>query len=314
MHVWSSRAVVLLGELRKTPTRAMHSEDPSLPEFSETEKHAQLPWRATESSQTRRCQSGSPGGPTRQPENSKRAHFKDPAFKNTTKIPRKDLQEKEERKKIVAGGANFWAVWRKEGLGEGVSGGGGGSWEGSPGEHPNLGPTHSRHTNQTHTADTQSRNTQQTRTADTHSRHTQQTHTADNTQHNHTADHTQNLNITTTHIGPIGLSRIGLSRPKKKRTPKTGLSRIGLSRIGQSRASSLVSCSCVSSRSSTLMFPFRLRRARLRRCLKSCLKNAFRNTHSVVGGRCSCHVSHLEAGLMGTVMFTSCSSRVRALL
>ena len=46
-----------LGELRNTVTRAMHSEDPSLPEFSETEKHAQLPWRATESSQTRRCQS-----------------------------------------------------------------------------------------------------------------------------------------------------------------------------------------------------------------------------------------------------------------
>ena len=49
-----------LGELRNTATRAMRSEDPALPVFSETVKHVQLPWRAIESSQTRRCQSGSP--------------------------------------------------------------------------------------------------------------------------------------------------------------------------------------------------------------------------------------------------------------
>ena len=33
----------------------------------------------------------------------KRAHFRVPAFKNTTKIPRKDPQEREERMKTVAG-------------------------------------------------------------------------------------------------------------------------------------------------------------------------------------------------------------------
>ena len=45
------------------------------------------------------------GARTRQPENSKRAHFRVPAFKNTTKIPHKDpKREKEERK-----------LWREEG-------------------------------------------------------------------------------------------------------------------------------------------------------------------------------------------------------
>ena len=44
------------------------------------------------------------GARTRQPENSKRAHFRVPAFKNTNKIPRKDpKREKEERK-----------LWREE--------------------------------------------------------------------------------------------------------------------------------------------------------------------------------------------------------
>ena len=42
-------------------------------------------------------------GFTRQPENSKREHFRAPSFKNTTKIQRKDTREKKERKKIVAG-------------------------------------------------------------------------------------------------------------------------------------------------------------------------------------------------------------------
>ena len=42
-------------------------------------------------------------GSTRQPENSKRAHFRTPALQNTTKIPRKDPQERERRKKTVAG-------------------------------------------------------------------------------------------------------------------------------------------------------------------------------------------------------------------
>ena len=40
-------------------------------------------------------------GFTRQPENSKRAHLRVPAFKNTTKIPREDPQRK--RMKMVAG-------------------------------------------------------------------------------------------------------------------------------------------------------------------------------------------------------------------
>ena len=64
-----------------------------------------------------------PGGPirpgrrgfTRQPESpNKCAHFRVPAFENTTKIQRKDPQERERRMKIVAGGgkkrAKFWAV------------------------------------------------------------------------------------------------------------------------------------------------------------------------------------------------------------
>ena len=42
-------------------------------------------------------------GLTRQPENSKRAHFRAPALQNTTKIPREDPQEGEERKANVAG-------------------------------------------------------------------------------------------------------------------------------------------------------------------------------------------------------------------
>ena len=46
-----------------------------------------------------------PLGFTRQPENSKREHLRVPAFKNTTKIQRKDpKREKEERK-----------LWREEG-------------------------------------------------------------------------------------------------------------------------------------------------------------------------------------------------------
>ena len=51
-------------------------------------------------------------GFTRQPENSKRAHFRAPSASNTTKIPRHDPQERKERKKIVAGkgkkSAKFW--------------------------------------------------------------------------------------------------------------------------------------------------------------------------------------------------------------
>ena len=39
----------------------------------------------------------------------KRAHLKALAFKNTTKIQREDPQEREERMKIVAGGAKFLA-------------------------------------------------------------------------------------------------------------------------------------------------------------------------------------------------------------
>ena len=43
----------------------------------------------------------------------KRAHLRDPAFKNTTKTPREDLQESEERKKVWrerGKRATFWAV------------------------------------------------------------------------------------------------------------------------------------------------------------------------------------------------------------
>ena len=42
-----------------------------------------------------------PPGFTRQPENSKRAHLSAPAFRNTTKIPREDPHEREERTKNV---------------------------------------------------------------------------------------------------------------------------------------------------------------------------------------------------------------------
>ena len=42
-------------------------------------------------------------GFTRQSENSKRAHLRAPSASNTTQIPRKDPQKKEERMKIVAG-------------------------------------------------------------------------------------------------------------------------------------------------------------------------------------------------------------------
>ena len=63
----------------------------------------------------------SPGGPvwwgrrgfTRQPENSRRAHLRVPAFKNTTKIQREDLSQRKERMKFPAGerkkSAKFWA-------------------------------------------------------------------------------------------------------------------------------------------------------------------------------------------------------------
>ena len=53
---------------------------------------------------------------TRQPENSKRAHSRVPAFKNTTKIPREDPQRERKTAKKVAGGkkgAKYWAVRRR---------------------------------------------------------------------------------------------------------------------------------------------------------------------------------------------------------
>ena len=122
----------------------------------------------------------------------KRAHLRVPAFKNTTKIQREDTQEREERMKIVAGEGKkkerFWAVRRRGGPGEGTN-------------------THSRHTQQTHTADTHRRHTPQTHTADTHRRHTPQTHTADthrrHTPQTHTADthrrHTPKTHTADTH-------------------------------------------------------------------------------------------------------------------
>ena len=58
----------------------------------------------------------------------KRVHFRVRRFKNTTKIPRKDPQEREEGMKIVAGEgkkrAKYWAVGRRGGPAEGRSGGG----------------------------------------------------------------------------------------------------------------------------------------------------------------------------------------------
>ena len=61
-------------------------------------------------------------GFTPQPENSKRAHFRAPAFKNTTKIQREDPPEREEKNEFFGGRgkkrAKFWAVLGKGGPGE----------------------------------------------------------------------------------------------------------------------------------------------------------------------------------------------------
>ena len=76
-------------------------------------------------------------GLSRQPENSKRAHFRGPE--------RTSKREREERKKIVAGeGKKEQNCWRS-------GGGGSGGGAGVPGEHTNLGPTQQTHTQQTHT-------------------------------------------------------------------------------------------------------------------------------------------------------------------
>ena len=130
-------------------------------------------------------------GFTQQPENSKCAHFRDPALQTPPKFhertPKREKERKlwRERKKKKA---KFWAVRRRGGPVEGRSRGGG--VPGRGGEHPNLEPTH-RHTHRTHTADT---HTQQTHT---HSRHT---HT--HSRHTHTADthtHTQQTHTQQTH-------------------------------------------------------------------------------------------------------------------
>ena len=56
-------------------------------------------------------------GFTRQPENSKRAHLRVPAFRNTTKIQREDTQRGKKRTKFCGGRgkkrAKFWAVRRR---------------------------------------------------------------------------------------------------------------------------------------------------------------------------------------------------------
>ena len=70
-------------------------------------------------------------GFTRQPENSKRAHFRAPALQTPPKFNERTPQEREERMKIVAGEgkkSEFWAV-RREG-----SGGSRGPPEGGPAE------------------------------------------------------------------------------------------------------------------------------------------------------------------------------------
>ena len=135
-------------------------------------------------------------GFTRQPENSKRAHFRVPAFKNT-KIQRKDPQEREERMKIVTGDGKKSAILG--GPAEGRSGGGGG-----PGKGGGSGGAHKldQHTQQTHTADTQQ--TQHTHTADTHTADTQNTHKIDD-------------------LGQLAQVELAKVVQKKKRwTPKTG--------------------------------------------------------------------------------------------
>ena len=66
-------------------------------------------------------------GFTRQLENSKRAHLRVLAFKNTTKIQRKDQQEREKRMKTVAGEgkkSEILGVQRRRGPAEGGSSGG----------------------------------------------------------------------------------------------------------------------------------------------------------------------------------------------
>ena len=107
-----------------------------------------------------------------------------PGLQNTTKIQRKDPQEREERMKIVAGegekGAKFWAV--RQGPAEGVRG-----------ERPNLGAT------------TKILNTHIT-THDT--RYTTQ----------HTSQHNTTTTTTTTHT--IHLSDSPAFRPKQ---PQRGL-------------------------------------------------------------------------------------------
>ena len=112
--------------------------------------------------------------------------FQGPGASNTTKIPRKDPQEREERMKIVAGGKKSEILG---GPAEGRSGGAPKSWTNTQ---------HCRHTHSRH-------NTQQTHT---HSRHTHTQQTQQNTTtHRHTHRHTH-----TTHTG--------LSRQKKSGHPK----------------------------------------------------------------------------------------------
>ena len=63
---------------------------------------------------------------------------------------------------------------------------------------------------------------------------------------------------------------------------------------------------CADSRSRLSMFPFRFGRMRLRGRLNSCLKNAILQTYSKeVGSSCCGPLSHLQAGLKGTVMFAT---------
>ena len=73
----------------------------------------------------------------------KRAHLSAPVFKNTTKIQREDLPEREETKKFSVGEGKKERNFGRSG--EGRSGGGG------PGERPkNLEHTHHTHTNNNH--------------------------------------------------------------------------------------------------------------------------------------------------------------------
>ena len=91
----------------------------------------------------------------------KRAHFRVPAFKNTTKIPRKDPKKREEKKENCGGRGKKERNFGRSGGGEGVW-----LWSGqildAPTKILNTPPTHP-HTFTQHTSTTQHKTRQHTR-------------------------------------------------------------------------------------------------------------------------------------------------------